>query len=77
MGRCSGCHGCQDASLVRPALQCGYSLMRPLTYPNIVHMNILMSSFLVVPCCAQLACKHNLSTLNLRMLIFDPECAHL
>jgi len=28
-------------------------------------MNILMSSFLVAPYCAQLACKRNLSTLNL------------
>ena len=63
----------QDAVvlLVRPVLQCYYSLMCPLACVNTVYINILMFSFHVAPRCAQLACGQTLSS---RMpLSFKPE----
>jgi len=86
MDHCSGSHAASDpllripnrpqdavVLLVRPVLQCHYSLMCPLACVNTVYINILMSSFYVVPWCAQLACGQNLSS---RMpLNFQPERA--
>ena len=36
----------------------------PRACPNIFYMNILMSSFHIAPCSAQLACERNLGMLN-------------
>ena len=66
--------------------QCHYSRICPQACVNTVYINTLMSSFYVVPWCAQLVCGRNLSrrmplsfepersALNLSALSFEPQC---